>query len=88
MLFCFECCVLSGRGLCDEVITHPEELYRLWYVVVVWSRNLKNDGGHDSRWVAAPQQKWKNKKSSLDIAWAVQKIDDYSHHRYIQYKNL
>jgi len=25
---------LSGRGLCDELITHPEESYRLWYVVV------------------------------------------------------
>jgi len=26
--------VLSGRGLCDELITRPEESYRLWYVVV------------------------------------------------------
>ena len=23
----FECCVLSGRGLCDELITRPEESY-------------------------------------------------------------
>ena len=22
-----ECCVLSGRGLCDELITRPEESY-------------------------------------------------------------
>ena len=29
-----ECCVLSGRGLCDELIIHPEESYRLWPVVV------------------------------------------------------
>ena len=29
-----ECCVLSGRGLCDELITCPEESYRLWCVVV------------------------------------------------------
>ena len=28
-----ECCVLSGRGLCDELITRPEESYRLWWVV-------------------------------------------------------
>jgi hypothetical protein len=28
------CCVLSGRGLCDELITHPEESYQLWRVVV------------------------------------------------------
>ena len=26
--------MLSGRGLCDEVITRPEESYRLWCVVV------------------------------------------------------
>ena len=28
-----ECCMLSGRGLCDGVITRPEESYRLWCVV-------------------------------------------------------
>jgi len=26
--------VLSGRGLCDELITRPEESYRLWCFVV------------------------------------------------------
>jgi len=31
---CCECRVLSGRGLCDELITLPEESYRLWCVVV------------------------------------------------------
>ena len=30
----FVCCVLSGRGLCDELITLSEESYRLWCVVV------------------------------------------------------
>jgi len=25
---------LSGRGLCDELITRPEESYQLWCVVV------------------------------------------------------
>ena len=34
MFFCCECCVLSGRGLCDELITRPDESYRLWCVVV------------------------------------------------------
>ena len=29
-----ECCVLSGRGLCDELIIRAEESYRLWCVVV------------------------------------------------------
>jgi len=33
--------VLSGRGLCDELITCPEESYRMW-CVLVWSRNLVN----------------------------------------------
>jgi len=31
---CCECCVSSGRGLCDGLITRPEESYRLWRVVV------------------------------------------------------
>ena len=31
---CCECCVLSGRGLCDELVTRPEESYRMWCVVV------------------------------------------------------
>ena len=31
---CCECRVLPGRGLCDELITRPEESYRLCYVVV------------------------------------------------------
>ena len=34
MFVCCECCVLSGRGLCDEPITRPEESYPLWCVVV------------------------------------------------------
>ena len=34
MFVCCECCALSGRGLCDELITRPEESYRLCCVVV------------------------------------------------------
>ena len=33
MSLCCECCV-TGRGLCDELITRPEESYRLWCAVV------------------------------------------------------
>jgi hypothetical protein len=36
----FVCCVLSGRGLWDELITRPEESYRLWRVVVFDHENL------------------------------------------------
>ena len=35
--------MLSGRGLCDELITRPEESYRLWCVVVCILENLKNE---------------------------------------------
>jgi len=34
MFVCCECWELSGRGLCDGLITRPEESYRLWCVVV------------------------------------------------------
>ena len=30
-VFC-QCRMLSGRGLCDGLISRPEESYRLWYV--------------------------------------------------------
>jgi hypothetical protein len=43
MFVCCECCVLSGRGLCDELITRPEESYRLCCVVVYDLENLKNE---------------------------------------------
>jgi hypothetical protein len=50
MCVCCECCVLSGRGLCDEPIIRPEESYRLWCVVVCdletsWMRRLWPTGG-------------------------------------------
>ena len=42
MFVCWECCVLSGRGLCDWLITRPEESYRL-VRRCVWWRNLVNE---------------------------------------------
>jgi hypothetical protein len=38
-----QCCLLSGRGLCDELITLPGEIYRLWCVRCVRSMNLRNE---------------------------------------------
>jgi len=35
--------VLSGRGLLDELVTRPEESYRLWCVVLCDPENLKNE---------------------------------------------
>jgi len=30
MDICLVCCVLSGRGLCDVLITRSRESYRIW----------------------------------------------------------
>ena len=50
MFVCCECCMLSGRGICDELITRPEESYQLWRVVVCdletsWMRSSWPTGG-------------------------------------------
>ena len=50
MSACCECCVLSDRGLCDELIARPEDSYRLWCVVVCdletsWMRSPWPTGG-------------------------------------------
>jgi len=42
--------LLSGRGLCDKLITRPEESYRLWCVIVCdletsWIRRPWPNGG-------------------------------------------
>ena len=34
MFVCCDCCVLPGRGPCDELATRPEEFYRLWCVLM------------------------------------------------------
>jgi len=64
MFVCCECCVLSGRGLCDELITRPEESYRMWCVVVCDLENL------NPHWVAAKQQKKSNvQQEKLPFSW-------------------
>ena len=35
--------MLRGRGHCDQLITRPEESYRLWCIVVCDLENLKNE---------------------------------------------
>jgi len=40
---CCECYVLSGIGLCDELISRQEDSYRLCCVVVCDLENLKNE---------------------------------------------
>jgi hypothetical protein len=56
MSVCCECCVLSGRGLCDGLVTRPEESYRLW-CVWVWSWSLEKWGGLDPQGAVEPLEK-------------------------------
>ena len=45
MSVCCECCVLSSRSLCDELITRPEESYRVWLV----QRSLPDNTQHSQK---------------------------------------
>jgi len=72
MFVCCECCVLSGRGLCDELITHPEESYRLWRVVVCDLESSKEEAkacqsavNTNPQWVVTPREK--RKSDSLSV---------------------
>jgi len=67
MFFYCDCCVLSGRGLCDGLITPPEESYRLWCVVVCdletsWMRRPWPPGG-------LSRKKQTNKLWRCEVQW-------------------
>jgi len=51
--------VLSSRGLCEELITGPEESYRRWRVVVydLEKTNLVNDEARAHWGAIAPREK-------------------------------
>jgi len=59
MFVCCECCVLSGRGICDGLITRPEESYRLWGVVLCDQETSK------MRRLKSATGLWKYKHSGL-----------------------
>jgi hypothetical protein len=59
-----ECCVLSGQGLCDGLITRPEQSYQVWSAWV-WSWSLDIDEAI-AHWGLLRQG---GKKSSRDVAW-------------------
>jgi hypothetical protein len=46
---CCECCVLSGRGLCDELITSPRGVLPPVARRCVWSRKIVWRGGQEKR---------------------------------------
>jgi hypothetical protein len=57
MFVCCECCVLSGRDLCDRLITRPEESY--WLARhCVWSRNLEHEEAKASYQAVKIQPQW------------------------------
>jgi hypothetical protein len=43
MFVCCVCCVLSGSGLCNDLITRPDESYRIWRVVLCDQETLLYD---------------------------------------------
>jgi len=48
--------VLSGRGLCDELITRPEESYRLWCLFVCDLENLMHEEALSHCGIVAPRK--------------------------------
>ena len=66
MFVCCERCVLSGGGLCDELITRPEESYRLWCVLVCNLEKLKNE---EAMTRVGPQRH--SKKKTTECSWSV-----------------
>ena len=57
-----ECCVLSGRGLCDGLITRPEESYQLWCVVVC---------DLESSWMRRPCPTGGFRAKKKNVSWAL-----------------
>ena len=52
MFVCCECCVLSGRDLCDGLITRPEGFYQLWRVIKTMRKQVNIN--RSNRW-ATPE---------------------------------
>jgi len=49
---------LSGRGLCDGLITRPGESYRLWRVVVCDQETSKDEEAKSRYWAVKIQPQW------------------------------
>jgi hypothetical protein len=55
MFLCCVCCVLPSRGLCDELITHPEgptDCGTLWCMI----KKPCGQGGHSLCWATVPEK--------------------------------
>ena len=60
-----ECCVFSGRGLYDELITRTEESYRLWCVAVFYLETIKFLGNEEEAKAHSGGYRAKRKKMIL-----------------------
>jgi hypothetical protein len=67
MSLSFECCVLSGRVLCDELVPRPEESYRLWWVSNVCDHETSTKRGGPGPYKAVELLK-REKKAIKQIA--------------------
>jgi hypothetical protein len=69
MCVSFECCVLSGRGLCVGLVPRPEESYRLWCVWVCDREASKMRRPRPQRGCRAIGKKEKKIVFVLNLAW-------------------
>jgi hypothetical protein len=77
-----ECCVLSGRRLCDELISRPEKSYRLWYVNVCDLKNLVNEAVVVPLRAVAPKR---NKQTHSDQHAGHMVPNQYNYFRMLRY---
>ena len=86
-----ECCVLSGRGLCDELITRPGESYRLCCVVVCdqetsWMRRSWPTGGCRAKKKKSTYSSRQKKKNVINIFLSTPTLQQFTDvvggHRY------
>jgi hypothetical protein len=64
-----ECCVLSGRGLCDGLVTHPEESCRVWCVWVCVTMKPRRNEEAQAHIGLSSHRKKERKKNSLWCPW-------------------
>jgi hypothetical protein len=78
MFVCCECCVLSGRGVCDGLITRLEESCRLWRFEE--AKTLYRAVKIRAKWVVTPRQEATNKQMSVlvpVVSWPLALVTDF-----------
>jgi hypothetical protein len=77
MSVCCDCCVLSGRGLCDGLVTRLEEFYL--YMRVLFSVIRCNNNLLRQQWVGGRDQNQKEKinKEKYYVDFRVYLVSSY-----------